>query len=209
MAQIFDISVPLKVGMVHWPTDPPFEAEPFKTIEDGDGSSVTRISMGTHSGTHVDPPRHFIPGGRSIDRIDPAALIGECLVVEDLAVEVIDAAAVRRLLASEEPKRVLFKTRSSALWSSDEFREDYVSLDATAAREIVARGVNVVGVDYLSVGERSDGGPVHTILLEAGIVVVEGLNLSGVMPGRYEFICLPLRIKGGDGAPARAVLRSP
>jgi arylformamidase len=173
--------------------------------------------LGTHTGTHVDPPRHFIEGGRTVDELDLDVLCGECLVVEDLVAEVLDAERVARLLdeAAERyaggsiPARILFKTRSSQLWRLPVFNEDYVSLDTGGAEALLDRRVRLVGLDYLSVERKGGHGEVHRLLLEAGVVVVEGLDLGAVDPGAYELLCLPLRIAGGDGAPARAVLRAP
>lgn len=213
--RIIDISVSVGPDMPSWPSDPPFEAEPFKAIADGSTSNVTRVSFGTHTGTHVDPPRHFIDGATGVDEIALDALMGECVVLEDLAADVIDRAAVARLFdatsvasAGHACDRVLFKTRSSGLWPLGEFSFDYVALDEGGADELVSRGVRLVGVDYLSVERRGGGGAVHRMLLEAGVVILEGLDLSGVAAGRYELICLPLKLAGGDGAPARAVLRT-
>lgn len=209
-----DISVPLGPSMPVWPTDPPFVTETFKAIAGGQSSNVTRVSLGTHTGTHVDPPLHFIPGGAGADDLPLDVLVGECVVVEDLAADVMDGSAVARLCrevaeahGAAACARVLFKTRSSRLWSAGGFSEDYVSLDESGARELLARGVRLVGVDYLSVERRGGGGAVHRMLLEAGVVVVEGLDLSAAAPARYELICLPLKLVDGDGAPARAVLR--
>jgi arylformamidase len=214
-ARYMDISVPIRPGMHVWPTDPPLEMEPAKDLGAGGSSNVTRICMGTHTGTHVDPPRHFIDGGRTVDELDLEVLCGECVVVEDLVAEVLDGDRVARLLDEAPgalgidvlPPRVLFKTRSSQLWRLPVFNEDYVSLDTGGAEALLDRRVRLVGVDYLSVERKGGHGEVHRRLLEAGLVVVEGLDLSAADPGVYELLCLPLRIAGGDGAPARAVLR--
>lgn len=220
MSEIIDISVPIRDGMPVWPTDGPVELAAFKDLSAGGSSNVTRMHLGTHTGTHVDPPLHFIEGAASVDELPLETLIGDCLVVEDATVDVLDGAAVTRLLSPpsthprkttgglpDHPARVLFKTRSSRLWAEhDGFSADYVALDESGAEQVVASGVRLVGVDYLSVERMGGGGQVHRRLLESGVVVVEGLDLSRVEPGRYQLICLPLRIARGDGAPARAVL---
>ncbi|HEU6443564.1 MAG TPA: cyclase family protein [Gaiellaceae bacterium] len=195
--EIIDVSVPLREGMVTYPGDPVVELERAASIAEGSPVNLTRIDFGLHSGTHVDAPVHFLDGAEGIDQVPLDALIGPCEVVEapDLTRE-----SVAR--APEGVERVLFKTPNSELWASDEFAEDFARLDGEAARLLVERGVRLVGVDYLSVGDEA----AHHALLEAGVVPVEGLDLRGVEPGRYELVCLPLRVVGADGAPARAVL---
>jgi arylformamidase len=195
--QILDVSVPLREGMVTYPGDPVVKLERAASIADGSPVNLTRIDFGLHSGTHVDAPVHFLDDGAGIDEAPLDALIGPCEVVEapDLTRE-----SVAR--APEGVERVLFKTPNSELWASDEFAEDFARLDGEAARLLVERGVRLVGVDYLSVGDEA----AHHALLEAGVVPVEGLDLRGVEPGPYELVCLPLRVVGADGAPARVVL---
>lgn len=195
--EIIDVSVPLREGMVTYPGDPVVKLERAASIAEGSPVNLTRIDFGLHSGTHVDAPVHFLDGAEGIDQVPLDALIGPCEVVEapDLTRE-----SVAR--APEGVERVLFKTPNSELWASDEFAEDFARLDGEAARLLVERGVRLVGVDYLSVGDEA----AHHALLEAGVVPVEGLDLRGVEPGPYELVCLPLRVVGADGAPARAVL---
>ncbi len=208
MSSFIDISLPLAPAMVSWPTDPPFEMTSFKTLDEG-SSNVSVVTTGTHTGTHVDPPLHFIRNGKGVDEIALDKLIGDCVVVSNESIQVINESTVVELLdpLPEPPRRVLFKTRSSSLWEAGQFSEDYVWLDESGVLELLGRGVELVGVDYLSVGPPHDGGEVHRLLLEAGVVVVEGLDLRRAEPGTYELICLPLRIEHGDGSPARAVLR--
>jgi arylformamidase len=196
MAMI-DISVPLREGMVTYPGDPVVKLERAASIADGDVVNLTRMDFGLHSGTHVDAPAHFIDGADGVDRVPLDALVGPCEVVE--APDLSRASAAR---APEGAVRVLFKTPNSELWARDDFAEEFARLDGHAARLLVERGVRLIGVDYLSVGDEE----AHNILLRAGVVPVEGLDLRGVEPGSYELICLPLRVVGADGAPARAVL---
>ena len=195
--EILDISVPLREKMVTYPGDPVVRLELAKSIAEGDVVNLTRMDFGLHSGTHVDAPVHFLDGDAGIDSTPLDALIGPCEVVE-----VPDLTRDSVLRAPEGAERVLFKTPNSELWGLDEFAEDFVRLDGDAASALVARGVRLVGVDYLSVGDEA----AHHALLGAGVVPVEGLDLRGVEPGPYELVCLPLRVIGADGAPARAIL---
>jgi arylformamidase len=194
--EIFDVSVPLREGMVTYPGDPQVHIEHAASIAGGDVVNLTRIDFGLHSGTHVDAPVHFIDGAAGVDSIPLDALVGPCEVVEapDLSLDSVAAAPLA--------ERILFKTPNSELWASDEFSEEFALLDGGAAELLVQRGVRLVGVDYLSVGDEQ----AHHVLLEAGVVPVEGLDLRAVDAGSYELVCLPLRVVGADGAPARAVL---
>lgn len=203
-----DVSVPLRTGMVHWPDNPPVRIERVMDLEHGDAASVSSMSMGVHTGTHMDAPVHFQRGGVGIDQMPLEATLGLARVVE-----IRDPVSIKR--AELEPaklqpgERVLFRTRNSErCWQTDAFVEDFVFISREAAAYLAECRVRTVGVDYLSVGGfREDGEETHLALLQAGIWVIEGLNLSQVREGTYELICLPLRIAGGDGAPARAVLR--
>lgn len=207
-ADWIDISVPLRTGMVHWPDNPPVEIVRVLSIERGDAANVSRLSMGAHTGTHMDAPIHFIPNGPGIDRMPLDATIGRARVIE-----IADPVAIRReeLLhhGIQTGERLLFKTRNStAGWQSATFDEDFVYIAQDAARYLVAQGVRTVGVDYLSVGGfHTDGPETHHALLAGGVWIIEGLNLAAVAAGTYDLICLPLRIEQCDGAPARAVLR--
>jgi arylformamidase len=186
-----DVSVSLRSGMVHWPDNPPVRIERVLDIERGDVASVSKISMGSHTGTHMDAPLHFVRGGEGMDRMPLGAAVGRARVVE-----VRDPVSVEPegLRGTGRGERVLFKTHNSARrWEEDAFDEDFVYVSREAARDLAAREVGTVGVDYLSVGGfRADGVETHQALLGAGIWVIEGLNLSGVEPGEYELICLPL-----------------
>jgi arylformamidase len=205
-----DISVPLRNGMVTWPGDAPFERSPTLRIATGEPCNLSQISTTVHIGTHMDAPLHYLPDAAGIETMPISAAIGRAKVLEIHDQEVIRMAELEphRLAKGE---RVLFKTRNSAhCWKTDSFHMKYVYIDPEAARYLVERGVQTVGVDYLSVGAFENGGPeTHRILLEAGIWIIEGLQLEHVEPGKYELVCLPLKIIGSDGAPARAVLRKP
>jgi arylformamidase len=203
-----DVSVPLRSGMVHWPDNPPVRIERMLDIERGDVANVSTISLGSHTGTHMDAPIHFVRGGEGMDRMPLDATMGPARVIEiqdptSIKPDELDPHGIGR------GERVLFKTRNSSLpWWTQDFIEDFVYVSREAARYLAERGVRTVGVDYLSVGGfYADGVETHQALLGAGIWVIEGLDLSRVEPGEHELICLPLKVEGGDGAPARALLR--
>jgi arylformamidase len=206
--QWIDVSVPIKSGMVHWPDNPPVTVGKMLDMSCGDVCNVSTLSMGSHTGTHMDAPLHFVGGGKSLDLMPLEATIGPARLIEIKDKISIKPAALKshRIRPGD---RVLFKTRnSSRSWKSDRFDEDFVFISKEAAQYLVDCRVQTVGVDYLSVGGfRQDGVETHRILLGAGVWIVEGLNLSKVKPGRYQFICLPLRVVGSDGAPARAILK--
>ena len=203
-----DVSVPLYTGMVHWPDNPPVQIERQLDISRGDLCNVSKLSMGAHTGTHMDAPVHWIEGGPGLDTMPLDATIGRARVLE-----IADAVSVTA--AELEPhdvqagERILLKTRNSThAWTSDAFVEDFVFISHEAAQYLAARHVRTVGVDYLSVGGFTQDGPeTHRALLTAGIWIIEGLNLAPVTAGEYDLICLPIKIRGGDGAPSRALLR--
>lgn len=195
--EIIDISVPIRTGMVTYPGDPEVRLERVKSITDGETANISKLDFGVHSGTHVDAPVHFIEGAAGADELPLDVLNGPCEVVEAAA---LDESAVGAV--PEGAERVLFKTPNSELWAQDTFPETFERLVGAAAKALVERGVRLVGVDYISVGDED----AHHALLGAGVVPVEGLDLRGVEPGSYELHCLPLRLVGSDGAPARAIL---
>lgn len=212
--RIHDISVPIAPGATPvYPGDPGIEIESWAAIERGDAANVTSLHFGAHTATHIDAPSHFIDGADGIPAIPLDALVGEARVVEMAHDVVAIEESHIESLHLDGAKRVLFKTRNSDFWADADgrFREDFTYITPDAARSLVARGVRLVGFDYLSI-ERfgSTDYETHLALLSRGVVIVEGLNLRGVEAGLYELICLPLKIEAGsgDGAPARAVLRS-
>jgi arylformamidase len=203
-----DISVPLRNGMVAWPGDAPFERTSALEIAKGDPCNLSQISTTAHIGTHMDAPRHYLRDAPGMETMPIAASIGGARVIEIHDPEVIRTSELEQHhLAKGE--RVLFKTRNSGrCWTADHFQKNYIYIAPETARYLAQCGVQTVGVDYLSVGGFESGGAeTHRILLEAGIWIIEGLMLEHVDPGEYELACLPLKIVGGDGAPARAVLR--
>jgi arylformamidase len=203
-----DVSVPLASGMVHWPGDPEVSISRISSMESGDACNVSTISMSAHTGTHMDAPLHFLANGAGLDRLPLEAVIGPARVIAIHDPRSVTAAELARHRI-RWGERVLFRTHGAAArWKTGTFDEEYVFVSLDAARFLAARGVRVVGVDYLSVGGfREDSAETHRTLLGAGIWVVEGLDLGRVAPGRYDMVCLPLRIAGGDGAPARVALR--
>jgi len=203
-----DVSVPLRSGMVHWPDNPPVRIERMLDMERGNVANVSSLSLGAHTGTHMDAPLHFVRGGQGMDAMPLGATIGRARVIEIRDPTSIKADELgHHGIARGE--RILFKTRNSLVaWWTQDFIEDFVYVSRGAARYLARRGVRTVGVDYLSVGGfREDGVETHRALLGAGIWVIEGLDLSRVEPGEHELICLPLKVEKGDGAPARALLR--
>lgn len=203
-----DISVPLHTDMVHWPGNPPVLIERIQNIDHGDTANVSKLSLGAHTGTHMDAPVHFLPAGKSIDTMPLTATIGLARVIQIQDSESIKSDELRSYQI-QRGERILFKTRNSIrCWQTDDFVKDFVYISHEAAQYLAAQQVQTIGVDYLSVGGFfKDGVETHHALLSANIWLIEGLNLSSVEPGTYELICLPLRITGCDGAPARAILR--
>jgi arylformamidase len=203
-----DISVPLYNGMAHWPGDTPFVRAGTESIAKGAEANVSEIRGSAHTGTHIDAPLHYLPDGPGIDAMPIAATVGRARVISIQDEELIRVKEVESYgLAKSE--RVLFKTRNSErCWKTDHFQKKFVYIPKDTARYLAERRIQTVGIDYLSVGGfESDGAETHRILLAAGIWIVEGLNLAHVEAGEYELLCLPLKIAGSDGAPARAVLR--
>ncbi len=208
MGRIIDITVPLTAGVARYPDDPVFELTPVSRMSDGAPYNGTRLSMGTHYGTHVDAPRHFVADGSTAEAIALEILVGKARVVDLNVVERIDRADLEALDLRDDI-RVLIRTRMSGQMRRPTLHADGVHLSADAARYVVHAGIKLVGFDYLSVDPiGSEGFPAHWELLGAGVVVLEGLDLSEVKPGEYDLICLPLPLVGADAAPARAILRS-
>ncbi|MGH9102215.1 MAG: cyclase family protein [Acidimicrobiales bacterium] len=204
-----DVSVPLTDGMVHWPDNPPVSVSRQLDREKGDPCNVSALSLGAHTGTHVDAPVHFVDGGRGVDALDLGVGMGPARVVEVPDPVCVTADAV----AGIDPRpgeRILFKTANSPrAWEKVGFDGEAVYLDGSASEALARAGVALVGIDYLSVAGYScgNGDPAHRPLLERGAWILEGLDLSGVDPGEYELCCFPLRLVGGDASPVRALLR--
>lgn len=211
--RIYDVSLPISEQLVTWPGDPRPELEQVATLH-AQGINLTRLTCSAHVGTHVDAPDHLIAGGATVEALPLEVLIGPAYVIALPGVRQITSASLDVLDWPADAQRVLFKTDNSHLWcgsEAGEFQPDFVALAPDAAHWLVERDVRLAGVDYLSVDPYETQGaepyPAHRILLGAGVVIVEGLNLAGVPPGAYELLCLPLKLVGADGAPARVILR--
>ena len=203
----YDITVPLSADLPVYPGDPQFALDPALRLAHGDCANVSRITLCTHSGTHLDPPRHFSDRGMTVDQVPPERLIGKALVVEITGVAEIGRKDLERLRI-KGVERLLLKTDNSELWKTHGFVHDYAALSVDGARFLLEAGVKLVGIDYLSVESVEGDGEIHRLLLDNGVLILEGITLADVTPGEYELICLPLKIKDGDGAPVRALLRT-
>ena len=202
-----DVSVPIRVGMVVFEGDPEVAIAQAAAIAKGDAANVSRLDLGAHTGTHIDAPVHFIAGAPGIEAVPPDALIGPAFVADARDVRgLIDERALATLAIPAGVERLLFRTQNSELWDLPAFSRDFIGLAEGAAHELVRRGVRLVGIDYLSIAPFDDPVPTHRALLAAGAVILEGLDLRAAEPGEYDLVCLPLRIPGADGAPARAML---
>ena len=207
--KIFDISLTISPSMPVWPGDPSIELELIDSIDHGAQANVSRLSAGVHIGTHIDAPHHFMNDGRTIEQLSLEVLTGQCYVIQlPDGVEAITAEALEGMSLPKGVKRILFGTSNSRFWSrgETEFQEDFVAVTEDGAQWLVDHGFQLVGVDYLSVAPYGDSVPTHRILLQAGVIVVEGLDLSAVPRGFYDLYCLPLKLLGAEGAPARAIL---
>ena len=209
--KVHDVSLVMRPGMPTWPGEDGPKITPLRRIAKGDAANVSVVTFSDHTGTHVDPPVHFIEGAGTVDHLPVDALVGPCRVVAFDGPGHISAAWLERAVVSPSVQRILFKTRNSERWREPvkPFDRDFVALDRTAARWCVDRGLKLVGIDYLSIepqGPEKEGYPAHKTLLAAGIVIIEGLDLRAVSAGSYELVCAPLKIAGGDGAPARVFL---
>lgn len=207
MSRIYDLSVPIKTGGLVYPGNPEISVELQQAVAKGAGANVSQIRFGSHTGTHADASRHFFDDGQPVDQIPLDRLIGPAILIafpDDVRSVTAEHLKSKNLSGH---KRVLIRTRNSALLSQKNFVPDYTFIAPDAAQYLVDLGVELVGVDYLSIEQFHSGHhQTHKTLLARSVVIVEGLDLSAPPPGEYQFICLPLRLAGCDGAPARAVL---
>ena len=209
MKKYIDVTLTITNEMATWPGDPNVLLERVSKIEEGANANVSRIVMGVHTGTHVDAPVHFIPGAGTIEDLTLDSLIGMVQVVRvPDSVDVITADVIEGLPIQTGIERLLFKTRNSRIWeqSLEGFQTDFVGISEDGAEYLVNLGVKLVGIDYLSIAPYKNSRPTHRVLLNAGVVALEGVNLSNVQSGDYELICLPMKLGGSDGAPARVIL---
>lgn len=208
MPKLYDVTVPLSAELPTFPGDPRFHIEFSHRISEGEPYNVARLTLGAHSGTHVDAPYHFLADGATVDQLALEMLMGKARVVDMTALDRIDRGDLERVDLRDDI-RVLFKTRMSGQLRQPVFQEDFVYLTPEAATYLVKVGIKLVGSDYLSIEKfGSKDYAAHHALLGAGVVIIEGLDLTEVEAGEYELTCLPLRIAGADGSPARVVLRA-
>lgn len=202
---LHEVSVPAHPGMVIYRDNPGIEVELASSIAEGAGANISRLTMGVHTGTHIDGPSHFYEGGAGADTLPLDAMVGPALVVElpGIGLGPIDAEALSTLAIPAGTERLILKTPNSLLWEQPEFTHDFARLDGSGAEHLLSLGIRLVGIDYLSIGD----GDAHRALLGAGVVALEGLDLRAIEPGPYELLCLPLRLIDTDGAPARVLLR--
>ena len=207
--KIIDISLAITSDMPVWPGSAGARLSKAKSIENGDTANASILECDVHTGTHVDAPCHFLQGAECTESLSLKKMVGPVYVADMKEIASISSKELDAINIPPDTKRILFRTRNSLLWKEGvkEFQTDFVALTADAASWLVDYGIELVGVDYLSVQRYQDDSATHHILLEAGIVIVEGLNLWEVQEGSYELICLPIRLVGSDGAPARVVLR--
>jgi len=211
MPSIIDLSPTITPDMPVWPGDPQVRMTRVASLEKGDGFTLTELAMSVHVGTHVDAPAHYVRGAAGAHALPLDALVGPALVIDATAVNGhITAKALANMNIPSGTKRVLFRTRNSArgLMASASFHTDFVAISSDGATWLVEQGIQLVGMDYYSIAPWDDLAAPHQILLQGGVVIVEGLNLISVAPGPYQFICLPLKLKDADAAPARAILIS-
>jgi arylformamidase len=209
VSRIYDISVPIRSGGLVYPGNPEIDIALQQAVAKGAGANVSTIRFGSHTGTHADAARHFFDDGQTVDKIPLERLIGPALLLSFPDDVRSVGAAELRAHDIKGQTRILLRTRNSAFLSQQEFVKDYTYLAPDGAQYLVDQGVELVGIDYLSIEQFHSGHHLtHRTLLERSVVIVEGLDLSVPPPGEYQFICLPLRIEGCDGAPARAVLIS-
>lgn len=208
MKKYYDISVSISPQLPVWPDTQPIEFQRTLDLDQGDIANDTTICMSVHTGTHVDASLHFVSSGRSVDELPLETLIGLATVIDVGELEVITAIFLEGLELPNNLKRILFKTKNSKLWNSSTFEPNFVALSCDAAEWLINQGIVLVGIDYLSIQRFYDGPETHIVLLQSDVVIIEGLNLRDVPTGNYELICLPIKLKGLEGAPSRVILRS-
>ncbi len=191
-----------------WPDSPPVELTLIHSLEAGEEWNETQVSFSVHTGTHLDAPAHFIPGGGTVEAIAPDRLCGPCHVAGLEGRDVITADDLEQASVPESVERLLLKTDNGRRWGP-QFDPGFTGLDVSAAGWVVERGLELIGIDYLSIQAFEEPNEVHRRLLGAGVIVLEGIILAGIEPGFWELVCLPLKLAGAEGAPARAMLRTP
>ena len=207
---IYDITLTISPDLPVWPGDPPVKIERVAKIEEGANSNLSRMSIGVHTGTHVDSPLHFLTGGNGVESLPLNILIGRAYVLNLPDADIITASVLQQSSIPTETNRLIIKTRNSQYLAHKDpvFRTGFVGISADGAEFLVGLGIKLIGIDYLSVAPYKQSRPTHEILLKSDVVIVEGLDLSNITQGQYPLYCLPLKIAGCDGAPARAILVS-
>ena len=207
--RIYDVTFTVEQGMTVWPGDDPVQLYRRQKIEEGANANVSFLGLSVHTGTHIDAPFHFLKAGYGVEQIPLDLLVGEAQVIQiPEEAKLIDAKIIEKAILKPGIKKVLFKTAVSLqrIQLTQGFKTDFVAVAADAAQILVDKGVNVIGIDYLSIAPYKNSRPTHEILLNANTLIVEGLNLADVDEGLYTMYCLPLKLKGSDGAPARVIL---
>lgn len=204
----YDVTVTIAHDMPVWPGDPAPTLVRNSSIAKGDPANTSQVTLSCHTGTHVDAPEHFLGDGRTVEKLSMDVLVGRAYVLHLPEVDLITRSVLESADIPPRTRRLLFKTRNSDYWARNEktFQTDFVGISPDAAELLVDRNVKLVGIDYLSVAPYKASIPTHHILLKAGVVILEGLDLSQVSQGRYTLHCLPLKLAGSDGAPARVIL---
>lgn len=202
-----DISTTIREDLVVWPGDPQPKITALSTLSQGDECNLSGISISLHTGTHLDAPRHYLDHGKTIDNLDPNDLTGPVKILE-----VTKGLAIGK--KELEPfdiypgDKLFLKTANSELdWQRRAFLTEYAHLTPQAAAYLVSRQVSLIGIDYLSIGDNQSGPEVHRTLLGSNILILEGLLLKDIEPGEYDMVCLPLKVAGADGSPARTIIR--
>jgi arylformamidase len=205
---IYDVSLPISPELPTWPGDPTITIERVSKMEKGEVVNVTRLAIGAHTGTHIDAPWHFLKNGSLVEDISLKVLTGRVYVLELPSVDLITAKVLEEAEIPPRTRRIIFKTTNSQLWhrTPPRFHTDFVAVSADGAQYLVNRGVKLIGIDYFSIAPFDNLVDTHQILLQAGTVIVEGLDMTEVSQGRYTLYCLPLNLIGVEGAPARAIL---
>ncbi len=206
---ITDVTLTIRNGMAVWPGDPQVHMERISKIEEGQNANVTQMNLSVHTGTHLDAPVHFIPGAKSMETLPLEILMGPAQVVQMAdTVDLITAREIEGAGIAQGVIRVIFKTRNTRYWQTENppFQTGFVAVSADGAEALVKMGIRLVGIDYLSIAPYKNSRPTHEILLKNEMIIVEGLDLSQVQPGMYTLVCLPLKLGGSDGSPARVVL---
>ena len=209
MKRIFDITVEVSENMPVWEGDPGVKVRQVLAMKNGGSYNLTRLDLGVHNGSHVDAPLHFLENGKSIDQFPLSTMVGPAQVVEiDGHIDLITADVLKTAGIHLETKRLLFKTRNSKYWKMQiqEFQEDFCGVTTDGAQYLATLGLKLVGIDYLSISPISDLEEPHRILMRKDVIILETVNLADVAPGFYDLYCLPLKLIGCEGAPARVIL---